>query len=120
LIGGVTGLLVARVTLGVLVDRLPQTMPRLAAIGLDGTALAVGTAITLLLGVAMGLVPAVREARGPLARALRGGRRLPGGRHLARAGPAVTEVALAPMLPVGACLLARSLVQPLSVDPGFD
>jgi putative ABC transport system permease protein len=115
-IGGAAGLLVARVTLGALIGRLPQGMPRLAAIRLDGAALAVGAAITLLLGVAMGLVPATREGNV----ALRSGRRLTKGRHLARAGLVVTEVALALMLLVGAGLLARSLVRLLSVDPGFD
>jgi putative ABC transport system permease protein len=118
LIGGVVGLLVARVTLGALIGRLPPNMPRLGAIGLDHTALGVGAAITLLLGVVVGLVPAARKNR--LAGALRGGRRLTGGRHLARGGLVVAEVALALMLCVGAGLLARSLVRLLSVDPGFD
>ena len=120
LIGGTAGLLVARFTLGALVDRLPPAMPRLAAIRLDGAALLVGAGITLLLGVAMGLVPAAREGRGPLAGTLRGGRRLTSGRHLARAGLVVSEVALALMLLIGAGLLARSLLRLLSVDPGFD
>ena len=120
LIGGAAGLLVARFTLGALIGQLPPAMPRLSAIRLDGATLAVGAMITLLLGVAVGLVPAVREGKGVLAGALRGGRRLTRGRHLARAGLVVTEVALALMLLVGAGLLGRSLLRLLSVDPGFD
>ena len=121
LVGGAAGLLVAKVTLRMLVARLPETMPRLGAIGLDGTALIVGASITLLLGLAIGLVPAMRDGRGDLGDSLRGGRRLTGGRrHLARAGLVVTEVALALMLLVGAGLLARSLVRLMSVDTGFD
>ena len=121
LVGGVGGLLVARVTLGALVMRLPATMPRLTAIRLDGVALTVGLIITFLLGIAIGLVPALRERRNGLSDALRGGKRLAGGsRHVARAGLVVAEVAVALMLLVGAGLLARSLVRLLSVDPGFE
>jgi putative ABC transport system permease protein len=94
-------------------------MPRLAAIRLDNVALAVGAAMTVLLGVAIGLVPALRE--GGVSDSLRGGKRLTGGRrHLARSGLVIAEVALALMLLVGAGLLARSLVRLLSVDTGFD
>jgi putative ABC transport system permease protein len=119
-LGGVAGLVVARITLGALIGQLPPTMPRLAAVRLDHVALAVGAGLTLLLGVAVGLFPALRDGRAGLVDPLRGGRRLTGGRHLARAGLVVTEIALALMLLVGAGLLARSLVKLLSVDPGFD
>ena len=120
-IGGVVGLVVARVTLGALIGWLPPAMPRLSAIRLDRVALAVGAGITLLLGVAIGLIPALRDRRSGLSDSLRGGKRLTGGRpHLARAALVVTEVALALMLLVGAGLLGRSLVRLLAVDPGFD
>lgn len=118
-LGGAAGLLVARATLGTLVGQLPPTMPRLGAISLNGTALGVGAFVTLLLGVVVGLVPAHAEGGRSLL-ALRGGRHLTGGRHVARAGLVVSEVALALMLLVGAGLLARSLLGLLSVDPGFD
>ena len=121
MIGGAAGLVVARVTLGALIGWLPPSMPRLSAIRLDQVALLVGAGITLLLGVAIGLVPALRDRRGGLSDSLRGGKRLTGGRrHLARATLVVAEVALALMLLVGAGLLGRSLVRLLAVDPGFD
>ena len=120
-IGGLVGLAVAKLTLGMLTGQLPQTMPRLAAIRLDRVALLVGAAITLLLGTALGLVPALREGKVGVSGALRAGRRLTGGtRHFARAGLVVSEVALALMLLVGAGLLARSLLRLLAVDPGFE
>ena len=120
-IGGVAGLIVAKLTLGVLIGQLPPTMPRLGAIRLDRVALLAGAGVTLLLGVAVGLVPALRENGDGVSDALRGGKRLTGGtRHLARAGMVVSEVALALMLLVGAGLLARSLLRLLAVDPGFD
>lgn len=120
IIGGAVGLLVARVTLGTLIGWLPPEMPRLSAIRLDRMALAVGAGITLVLGVAIGLVPGLRERRSDLSNSLRGGKRLTGGRHLARAALVVAEVALALMLLVGAGLLGRSLLRLLAVDPGFD
>ncbi|HKW50077.1 MAG TPA: ADOP family duplicated permease [Gemmatimonadaceae bacterium] len=120
MIGGSVGLLVARATLGGLIGRLPPTMPRLGAISLDKTALAVGAMITLVLGVALGLVPALRDGSAGSSTLRAGGRRLTGGKHVARAGLVVTEMALALMLLVGAGLLARSLLRLLSVDPGFD
>jgi putative ABC transport system permease protein len=120
-LGGVAGLVVARLTLGALVSWLPPTMPRLSAIRLDDAALALAGLVTLLLGAVLGLVPAIRDRRSGLADSLRGGKRLTGGgRHVARAGLVVAEVALALMLLVGAGLLARSLVRLLAVDPGFD
>jgi len=95
-------------------------MPRLAAIHLSPAALAVVSAIVLLLALAMGLAP----ARGPAADLgvnLRSGRRLSGGRnHLTRMTLVVGEVALAVMLLVSAGLVARSLIRLLSVDAGFD
>lgn len=120
LIGGAAGLVVARITLGALVNRLPAAMPRLAAIHLDAVTLLVAAVITLVLGVALGLVPALHDRRAGLSDSLRGGKRLTGGRHLARSGLVVAEVALALMLLVGAGLLARSIVRLLGVDPGFD
>ena len=121
MIGGAVGLVVARVTLGALIGWLPPAMPRLSAIRLDQVALAVGAGITLLLGIAIGLVPALRDRVTGLSDSLRGGKRLTGGRrHLARATLVVAEVALALMLLVGAGLLGRSLVRLLAVDPGFD
>jgi putative ABC transport system permease protein len=119
-IGGAAGLLVARLTLGALIAQLPRTMPRLGDIRLDAVALSVGAILTLLLGCALGLIPALRERRAGLAQALRGGKRLTGRQHLARAGLVITEVALALMLLVGAGLLARSLTRLLAVDPGFE
>jgi putative ABC transport system permease protein len=120
-IGGAAGLLVARMTLGALIGWLPPQMPRLPAIRLNGAALAVGAALTLLLGAVVGLVPALRDRREELGETLRGGKRLTGGRrHSARSGLVVAEVGLAMMLLVGAGLLGRSLVRLLEVDPGFE
>ena len=120
-LGGVVGLVVAQVALPALRSRLPETLPRLAAVRLDLAALAIASVVTLLLGVAIGLVPAWRGGQPSVFDTLRGGSRLgASGRHVARAGLVVSEVALALMLLAGAGLLSRSLVRLLSVDVGFD
>jgi putative ABC transport system permease protein len=120
LLGGVAGLVFARISLPVLVDRLPATLPRLSAIHLDLSALGAVMALVLLLAVVMGLAPA-RGPIGDLGINLRSGRRLSGGRnHLTRAALVVGEVSLAVMLLVSAGLIARSLVRLLAVDTGFD
>ncbi|HVE79211.1 MAG TPA: ABC transporter permease, partial [Gemmatimonadaceae bacterium] len=120
-LGGAAGVLVAHIALPALLARLPDTLPRLSAVRLDGSALAVTAAITLLVGVGAGLVPALHGGRASVFDGLRGGARLTGGRRqIARAGLVVAEVALALMLMAGAGLLSRSLVRLLSVDLGFD
>ena len=117
--GGVAGLVVAALVLPALLARLPENIPRLASVRLDGEALALASLVTLGLGLVVGLVPAWRSERATLA-GVRAGRRIAGGRSLARASLVVTEIALALMLMMGAALLSRSLVKLLSVEPGFD
>ena len=122
LLAGVAGALVARLILSALLTQIPPSLPRLSAIRLDLDALMVSAALTLVLGVVIGLVPGWRSGgHSTLASALRGSRRLTGhGRHVARSALVIAEVALAMMLLVGATLLARSLVRLLSVDAGFE
>ena len=120
MLGGGAGLIVARLSLPVLVGRLPQALPRLSAIHLDLTVLAAVTTLVLVLAIVMGLVPA-RSPAGDLGINLRSGRRLAGGRHhVTRSTLVVGEVALAVLLLVSAGLVARSLTRLLGVDAGFD
>src|SRR5207237_5470064 len=89
---------------------------------LDGPVLAFALGISLLTGVAFGLVPALRLSGARLQSTLRAG-----GRGVAGAGDGVrlrdalvvAEVALAVVLVTGAGLMARSFVALLDVDPGF-
>jgi putative ABC transport system permease protein len=120
LLGGAAGLVTARLSLPILVARLPVALPRLTAIHLDLTALGAVTTIALILAIVMGLVPA-RGPVGDLGINLRSGRRLSSRRtHATRAALVVGEVALAVMLLVSAGLVARSLMRLLAVDTGFD
>jgi putative ABC transport system permease protein len=119
-LGGLAGVLVAYISVPLLVQRLPDSLPRLDAIHVDGGALGVVTTIVLLLAIVMGLAPA-RGRFSNLSSSLGSGRRLSGTvSHSTRAALVVAEVALAMMLLVSAGLLGRSLVRLLGVDVGFD
>jgi putative ABC transport system permease protein len=120
-LGGVAGAILALLFLPGLVARMPADLPRLAAIRLDWQALAFTAAVALVIGIAVGLAPALGAGRARVFDGLRGGARaLGGGRHRLRGALVVAEVALALMLVVGAALLGRSLIGLLDVDPGFD
>jgi putative ABC transport system permease protein len=120
-LAGVAGLVTAHLALQALLARLPGSLPRLDAIRLDAPTLAQASGCTLLLGIVVGLVPAWRgSARHPF-NALRGSARTTAtSRRRARAAFVISEVALAVMLLVGAGLLARTMMQLLRIDPGFD
>ena len=113
------GALIARIGLAQLVARLPQTMPRLAAVHLDSRAFLLAATVTLSAGLVIGLVPAWHARRRTLAVSLRGARRVGGASHRLRAALVVTEVALAVMLLAGAGQLGRSLTRLLAVDAGM-
>jgi putative ABC transport system permease protein len=119
--GGVAGIALASLLLPGLVARMPANLPGLAAIRLDWQALAFTASVALVIGIAVGLAPALAAGRARVFDGLRGGARaLGGGRHRLRGALVVTEVALALMLVVGAALLGRSLISLLDVNPGFD
>jgi putative ABC transport system permease protein len=118
--GGVAGAIVAAITLPLLVQQLPQNLPRLGAIHLDVAAGGVIAVIVLSLGVLTAVVTGDRRS-GNLATALRSAKRLSiGGHHATRSTLVVAEVALAVLLLVSAGLVGRSLLKLLDVDPGFE
>jgi predicted permease len=77
--------------------------------------------VTAIIGLGVGVVPALRASRVALGGALqRGSRRLASGHAATRRLLVVAEVALALVLLVGAGLLLRSLDRLFAVAPGFD
>jgi predicted permease len=97
-------------------------LPRAHEIHIDGVVLAVTLAPAILLGVVIGLGPAMHLAHVNLSNVLREeGRSGTAGRtsKIVRRGLVVAQVALAFVLLIGAGLLLASFERLLSVDPGF-
>jgi putative ABC transport system permease protein len=119
-LAGIAGVGVAAVSLPALIAKLPDQLPRRAAIHLDVAALGVAAGVVLLLAMVMGLVPATSRAR-DVASPLRSGVRVSGAaRHGTRRTLVVAEITLAMMLLASAALLGKSFVRLLGVDVGFD
>ena len=119
-IGGTLGMLVAQLGVRAVVALSPAQLPRAGAAGIDLAVLAFAIGVTTLIGIAIGLIPALQASRGNLQSGLQQGtRRSAGGHRVARASLVVAEVALALVLLVGAGLLLRSLRLVLSIPPGF-
>ena len=122
LIAGAAGVLLARWGLAAVLAVWPG-VPRASEIGLDPWVLGFALVVSLVTGLAFGLLPALRAAAPGVERALRdeggattGSRR----RHRTQRGLVVAEIALALVLLVGSGLLIRSFVRLTSVDPGYD
>ena len=120
-LAGLGGIVASQLGLSALLERLPGSLPRLDAVRLDATTLALAGGCTLLLGIVVGLVPAWRGRAASPFNVMRGSSRTTAtSRRRARAAFVVTEVALAVMLLVGAGLLARTMMELLRIDPGFE
>jgi putative ABC transport system permease protein len=120
-IGGACGVGVAALGVRALVAMSPSHLPRLEAIRVDARVLAFALAITTIVGLLFGLLPALDASRGDLRRDIeRAARRTTGATRLTRSALVVSEVALALTLVLGAGLLLQSMRRLLAVSPGFD
>jgi len=120
-LGGGVGIAVARLGVAALVALMPPGLPRANAIAVDGTVLAFAVAITTLIGLAVGLIPAVHASRtDPHAGIQHTSRGSTRGHRVTRRALVVVEVALALVLLVSAGLLVRSLQRLFAVAPGFN
>jgi len=120
-VGGAAGLGLAHWGLDALVSLAPPSTPRLQDIALDGRVLGFSLALSLVTGVAFGLLPALSAARTDVQAALHDSGRSPGlARHPGARLLVVAEIALCLVLMAGAGLLLESFRRLLSVDPGFD
>lgn len=120
--GGILGLLLAFWVTTALVAMLPEGIPRMDSIRVDGVVLAFTLGIALGASLLAGLVPAFRATDMGISGTLHGGGR--GGAvsvrsHRLRGGVVVAQVALAVLLLIGAGLLLRSFARLIAVDPGF-
>ncbi len=120
-LGGALGIVVAQLGVEALVSLSPAGLPRVGAITVNGTVFAFAFGMTTLVGLLVGLIPALQASRGDLVAGIQqGSRRTAGGRQLTRRMLVVSEVALAIVLLVSAGLLYRSLERLFAVPPGFD
>jgi putative ABC transport system permease protein len=121
LLGAVFGMVVAVAGVHALVALSPPELPRVSAIGVDGTVFLFALGLTTLIGVVVGLVPALQASRKDLHTGMqRSSRRTAGGRQWTRRILVVSEVSLAAVLLVTTGLLLRSMQHLFAIDPGFD
>ena len=121
--GGALGLLFAFWGIGVLTSLSPGRIPRVGEIDVDARVLLFTLGVSLLTGIVFGLLPALQASNPNLNETLKeGGRSSLEGRSGGRLRSvlAVTEVALALVLLIGAGLMARSFLRLQDVNPGFD
>jgi len=121
-VGGAGGILLAFWGAAFLRSVLPAAIPRVGAIGVDGSVLLVAALLSVGSTVLFGSLPALRSMAPDLHELLTpagaSGAATGGGQRL-REMMVVVEVALAIVLLVGAGLMVRSFARLSQVDPGF-
>jgi predicted permease len=121
-LGGVLALAVSALTLDLLVQAIPETVPRTGDITLDLRVAAFTTLVTLVAGLLFGLAPVTHLRESALQGALKsGGGRTAGSEGVSRIRRMLVagEVALSLVLLVAAALMGNSLWRLTSVDVGF-
>ena len=123
LAGGAFGLFFADWGVHALLSLAPDELPRAADIHLDHWALLFTCAVSLLTGIAFGLMPAWRAARTDVHSLLKeGSGRSAGSLRQGRVRNVLVigEIALSIVLLVGAGLLLKTFANLVRTDPGFD
>ena len=122
-IGTLAGLVGIRALLSVNTANLPRVGQEGSLVGMDWRVLVFTILVALLTGLLFGLIPALQTSRPDLSLTLKesSGRSGTGFRqNKARTMLAVSEIALAVVLLVGAALLIRTSLALGAVNPGFD
>jgi predicted permease len=119
-LGGAFGLLLARLAVRAIVAYGADLIPRVAEIGLDPIALGFAMLVTLVTGLAIGLLPALQASGVNVQETLKeGSRGSTGTGQRLRASLLIAEVSLSVVLLVGAGLLLTSFARLQRVEPGF-
>src|SRR5262249_6406792 len=99
MMGGALGLLVAEFGVRALVTVSPVELPRMVDLGVNGTVFVFALGITTLIGLGIGLMPALHASRGDLNIQLQqSSRRSAGGHQWMRRTLVIAEVSLAIIL----------------------
>jgi putative ABC transport system permease protein len=120
--GTLAGLALGWWCVRVLATALPESLARVATVGIDARVLAVAAIAALVTGLVSGLVPALQSSNPAPSTVLSESARGVGtsrGRRRARGVLVVAEVALALVLLVGAALFIGSFVNVMRIEPGF-
>jgi putative ABC transport system permease protein len=121
--GGALGVIFSVLLLNTVLRFVPQQLPRLHQVAVDGWVMAFAAGVSIVTGVLFGALPAWRMSRLDPSTALREGTRTMTtgrGQHRTHNILVVAETAIGLVLLVGAGLLIRSFIRVLNVDPGFD
>jgi predicted permease len=122
LAGAAVGLLLARWGLAALTPLAERALPIFHEFPLDGRVFGFLLAISLLSGLAFGIVPALQASRGDVRDTLAdGGGKMTGSRRQQafRSGLVVFEIAVSLVLLVGAGLLLRGFLRLSGTEPGL-
>ena len=120
--GGALGSMLAALGVRLLVAYAPARLPRLHEIGVDASSLTFAIVVSLVVGLALGMVTMAGFTRRSFARALvEGGRgsTVSRQRHRVRHVLIAGQVAMAVVLLVASGLMVRSIARLSAVDPGF-
>jgi len=119
-LGGAVGLLLASIALRIIVTSGADLIPRALDIRLDPAAIVFAIVVTVVTGIAIGLLPALQASAVNVLETLKeASRGSTGPGQRLRAGLLVAEVSLSVVLLVGASLLLTSFARLQRVDPGF-
>ena len=121
--GGALGILLALWGFNALVAFIPADISPAKGVQIDGTVFGFTIVISLLTGLAFGVVPAWQTTRSEVNEALKDGGRgssLGRGRNKARSFLIVSEIALSLVLLIGAGLMIKSFIRLAHVKPGFE
>ncbi len=122
-VGGALGIVVAFWGVRALVLLAPADVPRMTDVGIDGTVLWFSAAVSLLTGLALGVVPAFADRERDTSETLKeGGKTSSAAARTAgraRRRLVTAEIALAVIMLSGAALMMRSLARMQAIDLGF-
>ncbi len=120
--GAALGLAIAFGGIAVLRTQSMVPLPRPEEISVDLRVLGFSLAVSLLAGLVVGAIPALRAARRDPREALADSQRIQGGSAATRrlsAGLVMAQISLTVVLLVGAGLVGRSVLNLLNEDPGY-
>ena len=121
IVAGGVGIPLASALLAVLVTLAPPDLTSLNGAGIDLRVIVFSVALSIVTGIAFGIVPALRATRDDLSPLLRGGRSGGGALPAVFRNAAVAcQMAIALVVLICAGLLTRSFDRVLAVDPGLD